>query len=257
MRGKAARGALGGFVVWRYCDVTVWTRQCSAAVRWRSRSERQVSGMLLEMDQTEVLHLLESPDALKAKVAEAMEVLRNVAAQQGSTAADQLASLSLNDNLNSCLIRILHSSRVLKLGYNFQCDMHQLAHSYQTLDCFKRYEMLLDIQKVFKEPCGGLSGLVKKILGAGLNKTRRNSNWELRPMSQQQLDYAALDVVVLVHLFHHIGSHSQAVDVQDNNAKMEWKSHIASHVSDTKMLRKKDPRGEKKSEVDVGQPEST
>uniref|UniRef100_A0A7N0TNG3 Polyadenylate-binding protein n=1 Tax=Kalanchoe fedtschenkoi TaxID=63787 RepID=A0A7N0TNG3_KALFE len=59
----------------------------------------KVTGMLLEMDQTEVLHLLESPEALKAKVAEAMEVLRNVAAQQqASSPADQLASLSLNDN---------------------------------------------------------------------------------------------------------------------------------------------------------------
>lgn len=60
----------------------------------------KVTGMLLEMDQTEVLHLLESPDALKSKVAEAMEVLRNVAAaqQQASNSpatADQLASLSL------------------------------------------------------------------------------------------------------------------------------------------------------------------
>uniref|UniRef100_A0A7N0TVS6 Polyadenylate-binding protein n=1 Tax=Kalanchoe fedtschenkoi TaxID=63787 RepID=A0A7N0TVS6_KALFE len=59
----------------------------------------KVTGMLLEMDQTEVLHLLESPEALKAKVAEAMEVLRSVAEQQqGSGPADQLASLSLNDN---------------------------------------------------------------------------------------------------------------------------------------------------------------
>ncbi len=57
----------------------------------------KVTGMLLEMDQTEVLHLLESPDALKAKVAEAMEVLRNVAQQQqqATNAVDQLASLSL------------------------------------------------------------------------------------------------------------------------------------------------------------------
>ncbi|PON82028.1 Polyadenylate binding protein [Trema orientale] len=61
----------------------------------------KVTGMLLEMDQTEVLHLLESPEALKAKVAEAMEVLRNVAQQQTGNAADQLASLSLNDNLVS------------------------------------------------------------------------------------------------------------------------------------------------------------
>lgn len=67
----------------------------------------KVTGMLLEMDQTEVLHLLESPEALKAKVAEAMEVLRNVSQQQQqqqqqpSSLADQLASLSLNDSLVS------------------------------------------------------------------------------------------------------------------------------------------------------------
>lgn len=63
----------------------------------------KVTGMLLEMDQTEVLHLLESPEALKAKVAEAMEVLRNVAQQQqqqqsqSGSPTDQLAALSLND----------------------------------------------------------------------------------------------------------------------------------------------------------------
>ncbi|KAK9060351.1 hypothetical protein SSX86_021055 [Deinandra increscens subsp. villosa] len=60
-----------------------------------AESAAKVTGMLLEMDQTEVLHLLESPEALKAKVAEAMEVLRNVAQQQQP--ADQLAALSLND----------------------------------------------------------------------------------------------------------------------------------------------------------------
>ncbi|KAK4424215.1 Polyadenylate-binding protein 2 [Sesamum alatum] len=57
----------------------------------------KVTGMLLEMDQTEVLHLLESPEALKAKVAEAMDVLRNVSQQQASNPAEQLASLSLNE----------------------------------------------------------------------------------------------------------------------------------------------------------------
>ncbi|KAL8094619.1 polyadenylate-binding protein 2-like [Apium graveolens] len=58
----------------------------------------KVTGMLLEMDQTEVLHLLESPDALKAKVAEAMDVLRNVSQPN---VADQLGGLSLNENLVS------------------------------------------------------------------------------------------------------------------------------------------------------------
>ncbi|OVA08115.1 RNA recognition motif domain [Macleaya cordata] len=55
----------------------------------------KVTGMLLEMDQTEVLHLIESPDALKKKVGEAMAVLQ--LATSGSDAADQLGSLSLND----------------------------------------------------------------------------------------------------------------------------------------------------------------
>ncbi|KAL6317523.1 hypothetical protein AAG906_030276 [Vitis piasezkii] len=59
----------------------------------------KVTGMLLEMDQTEVLHLLESPEALKSKVAEAMDVLRNVAQQQANSPTEQLASLSLNDSL--------------------------------------------------------------------------------------------------------------------------------------------------------------
>lgn len=61
----------------------------------------KVTGMLLEMDQPEVLHLIESPEALKTKVAEAVDVLRNVAQQQSNSPTDQLASLSLNDNLES------------------------------------------------------------------------------------------------------------------------------------------------------------
>lgn len=54
----------------------------------------KVTGMLLEMDQTEVLHLIESPDALKDKVAEAMDVLRNATAK--TDVADQLGALDLN-----------------------------------------------------------------------------------------------------------------------------------------------------------------
>lgn len=54
----------------------------------------KVTGMLLEMDQPEVLHLIESPDDLKSKVAEAMEVLRKASSEP--ELSDQLGALALN-----------------------------------------------------------------------------------------------------------------------------------------------------------------
>lgn len=134
-------------------------------------------------------------------------------------------------------------------GYNFQCDVKQLAHSYGELKCFKHFDMLLDIQNVFKEPRGGLSGLAEKILGTGLNKTRRNSNWEQRPLSHYQLEYAALDAAVLLHIFRHVGNHSQPAGSPDGHAKIEWKSHIVSHMDSSKMPKKDIKTGE---EPDVG-----
>ncbi|KAL7598393.1 uncharacterized protein LOC111908721 isoform X1 [Lactuca sativa] len=159
------------------------------------------------------------------------------------------------DVLDSCLIRIFHSPRILKLGYNFQCDMKQLSQSYEDFDCFKRFEMLLDIQNIFKEPRGGLSGLAKEILGVGLNKTRRNSNWEERPLTQNQLEYAALDAAVLIHIFWHVRNQSQiqSSDVSNehnNNTQMEWKSHIISHVGDLTKTKKKD-KSKKNSNVGI------
>ncbi|OIW01421.1 hypothetical protein TanjilG_25717 [Lupinus angustifolius] len=55
----------------------------------------KVTGMLLEMDKSEVIHLIESPEELKMKVSEAMQVLRE--AGPGSDVGDQLGSLSLNE----------------------------------------------------------------------------------------------------------------------------------------------------------------
>ncbi|KAL8089263.1 hypothetical protein AgCh_038890 [Apium graveolens] len=55
--------------------------------------------LYVQNPHTEVLHLLQSPEALRAKVEEAMEVLRNISLQQQpGNPTDQLAELSLNDD---------------------------------------------------------------------------------------------------------------------------------------------------------------
>jgi hypothetical protein len=48
----------------------------------------KVTEMLLEMDQAEVIHLIESPEELKIKVSEAMQVLRD--ASPSSEADDSI-----------------------------------------------------------------------------------------------------------------------------------------------------------------------
>ncbi|XP_061343148.1 polyadenylate-binding protein 2-like [Gastrolobium bilobum] len=58
-------------------------------------SAPKVTGMLLEMDHNEVIHLIESADDLKTKVAEAMYVLRN---HERELSNEQLVSLFLDDD---------------------------------------------------------------------------------------------------------------------------------------------------------------
>ena len=59
----------------------------------------KVTGMLLEMDQSEVLHLIDSPESLQAKVQEAIKVLKEAGqdphAEEGGEAAAGAAAEAL------------------------------------------------------------------------------------------------------------------------------------------------------------------
>ncbi|XP_052482670.1 uncharacterized protein LOC105782767 isoform X5 [Gossypium raimondii] len=109
-------------------------------------------------------------------------------------------------------------------------------------------------KNMFEDPRGGLSGLAE-ILGAGLNKTRRNSNWEQRPLSQNQLEYAALDAAVLIQIFYRVCDHSHTADALDGHNKIEWKSYIVSHMDNPRKSRK-ESRLRKEPEPEVKEDEA-
>ncbi|KAF9958658.1 hypothetical protein BGZ70_009127 [Mortierella alpina] len=48
---------------------------------------------------------------------------------------------------------------------------------------------------------GGLSGLLNRICGVKLDKTQQCSNWEQRPLTERQCEYAAADVWCILDIF--------------------------------------------------------
>ncbi|KAL3688911.1 hypothetical protein R1sor_015220 [Riccia sorocarpa] len=113
-------------------------------------------------------------------------------------------SEELPEALDDCLKVVFHEPNVLKLGYAVNNDLERLVHSYQGLECFSLCESLLDLQTFAGHTKGGLSGLAKLAVGGYLDKRARMSDWEKRPLTEKQLQYAALDAAVLVSIFEYL-----------------------------------------------------
>ncbi len=57
-----------------------------------------------------------------------------------------------------------------------------------------------------------LSSLVEATLRFHMDKSHRMSNWEARPLSKAQLQYAALDAISLVHIYDQLRSEVEGFD---------------------------------------------
>ncbi|KAH7299213.1 hypothetical protein KP509_24G000400 [Ceratopteris richardii] len=126
-------------------------------------------------------------------------------------------------SLNMCIQSIFLSNCVLKLGYAIKSDLELLVESYSELECFCQCKSVLDLRSVVGTTItGGLSGLAKVVSGKGIDKEMRMTDWERRPLSTQQLHYAALDAGVLLFIFDRIEAiYGRPV------SQIEWKQHVA------------------------------
>ena len=109
---------------------------------------------------------------------------------------------------------VLTSESVLKLGFDFRNDVAKLRASFPECTCFDRVYPMLDIASWSRgiNGSGGnsLRQTVLACLGRTLDKRCQVSDWERRPLSAQQLEYAALDAYVLCQVFDSFPASSPA-----------------------------------------------
>ncbi|XP_064583669.1 exonuclease mut-7 homolog isoform X1 [Zonotrichia leucophrys gambelii] len=129
-------------------------------------------------------------------------------------------------------IQMLYSdAAIIKLGYGMSGDLSSLAATCSALkDTEKQMQGVVDLLAVDKQlqwgkdgrkvdglslehsheergvrqPERGLSLLVQHVLGKPLDKTEQLSNWEKRPLREEQILYAASDAYCLLEIYERL-----------------------------------------------------
>ncbi|XP_048181118.1 exonuclease mut-7 homolog isoform X2 [Corvus hawaiiensis] len=129
-------------------------------------------------------------------------------------------------------IQMLYSdAAITKLGYGMSGDLSSLAATCSALkDMEKQMQGVVDLLAVdkqlqwkkdgrkvdglspehsheergVKQPEKGLSLLVQHVLGKPLDKTEQLSNWEKRPLREEQILYAASDAYCLLEIYERL-----------------------------------------------------
>ncbi|CAK9059161.1 unnamed protein product [Durusdinium trenchii] len=108
--------------------------------------------------------------------------------------------------LSNLLTNVFSHAGILKLGFGLPHDLQRLAASYPHLECFRCLKGAVDVQEAFmtlrreKGQATGLSALCLEHFGSPLSKRLQTSDWGARPLSRDQLLYAALDAFCLLGL---------------------------------------------------------
>ncbi|MCD7465826.1 hypothetical protein HAX54_001997 [Datura stramonium] len=108
------------------------------------------------------------------------------------------------------------SPHILKLGFRFKQDLVYLSSTFFAHGCepgFDRVEPFLDITSIYnnlqpRQPGRRLSKQTKslaticqEVLGISLSKELQCSDWSQRPLTEEQMQYAAVDAHCLIHIF--------------------------------------------------------
>jgi hypothetical protein len=111
------------------------------------------------------------------------------------------------ESASSLIADLWSDSSIIKTGFDFKNDLRKLTRSHPGLGCFDQMLNFIDVQECARfcnwvpgDSSVSLSNVCQAILGKALDKREQMSDWERRPLSPQQVRYAALDAHALVSI---------------------------------------------------------
>ncbi|XP_011870330.1 PREDICTED: uncharacterized protein LOC105563381 isoform X2 [Vollenhovia emeryi] len=148
---------------------------------------------------------------------------------------------------------------IVKIGFGVAQDMTVIRNSLPALSSIKTHgqgylDLMLLWRKLTEEynfifPYKGdpnftnksLSKLVELCFGQRLDKSDQFSNWELRPLRESQLIYAALDAHCLLEIYNVLADYSADMDIpfEDICAEVQHIPHVHTKTNVNKSVNKK------------------
>ncbi|CAJ1406001.1 unnamed protein product [Effrenium voratum] len=184
---------------------------------WKPFLEKR-GGMQKHRRSTQTVAAMEPCSTLQVAADDFVAIFDLLALTKEATIAHELSNL---------LGALFAHPKIVKLGFGLQNDLQRLAASYPQLACFRCMRATLDVQEAFmalrrnKGQSTGLSALCTEHFGAPLSKRLQTSDWSARPLSREQVLYAALDAFCLLGLARNLPESAwQDLEVQSIGQKL-------------------------------------
>lgn len=115
-------------------------------------------------------------------------------------------------SIHQLLKQVFESTRILKLGFKFKQDLLYLSSTFESQGCdpgFDKVEPYIDIASIYSalqykqtgKPSKSLAAICKDVLDVCLSKEQQCSDWSCRPLTEEQIRYAAADAHCLLMIF--------------------------------------------------------